>query len=158
MLSRFHSFEPGARDDAMAALKGLDRQLVISTLQDLIRNPDPELRCDAAEALLRIDSEKTVDLIIPLLTDSTESVRWNTCGLLHDFGSMRAVPALVRVLLHDPEGSVRGMAAWALGAIGDSAAIPALRQATESDTGTDHEGRRVRDFAVQAIQEIQGRE
>ncbi len=50
------------------------------------------------------------------------------------------------------------MAAWALGAIGDRTAIDPLSHAAQSDTGTDHEGRRVSDFALQAILEIQNRE
>ncbi len=157
ILSRFHSFEPGARENALAALKRLDLQYVMSVLGELVRNPDPDLRCDAAEALLRIDSAKALDLVIPLLTDSIESVRWNVCGLLHDFANWQAVPPLVRVLLHDPAGCVRMMAAWALGGIGDTLAIPALQEAVDSDPGTDHEGRSVRDTAMQAIQDIEGR-
>jgi HEAT repeat protein len=154
VLARFHSFDPGAPDEAVATLKAIDSQRVNFALQELLNGPDPDLRCDAAEALLRIDSEKNLDLIVPLLKDSIESVRWNTCGLLHDFGSSRAVPELIRVLLSDPESAVRGMAAWAIGAIGDESAIPVLRQVANTDNGTDRDGRRVSDFAMQAVDQI----
>ncbi len=157
-LAELHIFEPGAREKAIATLKALDRGAVIRELVGLLNSRDLELRCDAAESLLRIDSDQTIDLVLPLLTDSESTVRWNTCGLLHDFGDQRAIPLLVPVLLNDPEADVRLMAAYALSEIGDHSALTALRQASQSDDGTDYEGRRVRDAAAEAIESILARE
>jgi HEAT repeat protein len=108
ILSRFHSFEIGIKDQAIVELKLMDRQYVMSALRKLIENQDPDLRCDALEALLVIDKAINLDVIVQLLEDPFESVRWNTCGLLHDYGTNAVVPNLVRVLVYDPEGSVRG--------------------------------------------------
>jgi HEAT repeat protein len=131
---------------------------VVEELGGLLKGRDPDLRCDAAEALLRIDANQTLELVLPLLTDPISSVRWNTCGLLHDFGDQRAIPLLVAVLRNDPEADVRGMAAYALSEIGDPSALEALRQAAQSDDGTDYEGRRVCDAATDAIANILARE
>ncbi len=50
------------------------------------------------------------------------------------------------------------MAAYALGEIGDRSALSALRKVAQSDDGTDHEGRRVRDAATEAIERVLARE
>jgi HEAT repeat protein len=158
LLAEFHRLEPGAREEAVSALRALDRGDVIRELNHLLNCQDPELRCDAAEALLRVDANQTIDLVLPLLADLNSTVRWNTCGLLHDFGDRRAIPSLVSVLLNDPEADVRLMAAHALSEIGDCGALSALRQASQFDDGADYEGRRVRDAATEAIERILARE
>jgi len=157
-LAEFHSFEPGAREKAVLTLKALDRGAVIRELGRLLNRRNLELRCDAAEALLRIDANQTIDRVLPLLTDPISTVRWTTCGLLHDFGDQRAIPLLVQVLLNDREADVRHSAAYALGEIGDRSTLSALRQASQLDDGTDYEGRRVRDMATEAIERILARE
>jgi HEAT repeat protein len=154
LLAEFHSFEPEAREKVVLTMKAFDHPHVIDILAALLRSPNSELRCDAAEALLRIDATQTIDIVLPLLNDSDGNVRWNTCGLLHDFGDKRAIASLTRVLLQDSEADVRLMAAWALGEIGDSSALSALRHAAESDNGTDYEGRRVCDAAAESIQDL----
>jgi HEAT repeat protein len=158
LLAEFHNFEPGARERAVSALQALDRGAVVRELTKLLDSQNVELRCDAAEALLRIDSNQTIELVLPLVSDPVSTVRWNTCGLLHDFGDRRAVPSLIAVLLNDPEPDVRLVAAQALSEIGDRGALSALRQASQLDEGTDHEGRRVRDAATEAIERILARE
>jgi HEAT repeat protein len=126
-------------------------------LVDILNTDDPDMRCDAAEALLRIDPSQAVDMVLPLLGDSDMTVRWYTCGLLHDFGDSRAIPSVVKLLRTDPEGRVRHVAAFALGAIGNSTALPALKEAVDSDDGADHEGRPVREMAEEAMEEIMKR-
>jgi HEAT repeat protein len=158
LLAELHSIEPGAREKAIATLEALDRGAVIRELVSLLNRRDLELRCDAAESLLRIDSDQTIDLVLPLLADPESTVRWATCGLLHDFGDQRAIPLLVPVLLNDPEADVRLMAAYALSEVGDHSALSALRQASQLDDGEDYKGRRVRDAAAEAIVNILARE
>ncbi len=53
----------------------------------------------------------------------------NVAVALGNLGDARAVPALGRALLWDPDPSVRGHAAWALGQIGDRGAAAFLRLA-----------------------------
>ncbi len=158
LLAEFHSFVPGARVEAVSALKALDRGAVVEELGRLLESPDPELRCDAAEALLRIDAHQTIELVLPLLADPTSTTRWHTCGLLHDFGDRRAIAMLVQVLLNDPDADVRLAAAYALGEVGDGSVLPTLLHTVQWDDGTDYEGRRVRDGATEAIESIRARE
>jgi HEAT repeat protein len=119
---------------------------------------DVSIRCDAAEALVRIEAQTGVDLVIPLLSDFDSSVRWHTCGLLHDFGDERAVKPLIKVLLEDSEGDVRLAAAYALEKIGDATALPALQWAQQYDQGADYEGRLVSEVAAEAIRGILARQ
>ena len=158
LLASLRGIESGVREQAIATLKALDRDAVIRELRDPLNNRDLDSRSDASEALLFIDADRTIDRVPPFLTDPGSAVRWNTCGLLHDFGDRRAIPLLVQVLLNDPEGDVRWMAAYALEEIGDHSTLSALRQVSQSDDGTDHDGRRVRDAAAEAIARILSRE
>lgn len=57
----------------------------------------------------------------------------NTAVAMGNSGNPDAVPALVRTLTYEPEALVRSHAAWALGAIGGTAAKRALERARKSD-------------------------
>jgi len=158
LLADLHAPDPTAREQAKAMLQTLDRGAMVEELGRLLGSRDPELRCDAAEALLRIEADQAIEQVLPLLRDPDSTVRWHTCGLLRDFGDPRAIPVLVPVLLTDPEADVRLMAAYVLSEIGDRSALPALRQVAELDDGTDYEGRRVRDAATEAVESITARD
>jgi epoxyqueuosine reductase len=56
----------------------------------------------------------------------------NVCVALGNSGDPQAVPALIKAL-HDSEPLIRGHAAWALGRIGGTQAIQALREAQETE-------------------------
>ena len=118
---------------------------------------DPRLRSAAGEASLMIGGSESVESVLVLLNDSDRDVRWNVCGLLHDFGDGRACEPLTSILQNDPDAEIRLIAAWALEEVGDETALPALQQAVDSDTGTDREGRYIRDAAAEAITAILGR-
>jgi hypothetical protein len=75
---------------------------------------------------------------------------------LHDFGDERAVPALAELLRRDPDPTVRGTAAYALGGIGSPAAIPALLAALGSDNESDELGHSPSSCAATALDDILG--
>jgi HEAT repeat protein len=152
-----HTFEPGKHDKAIAELLSLERKSTFDVLAGLLDNVDVDIRCDAAEMLMRIDAKRGEPLIISLLLDSDPNVRWSVCGFLYDFGDKHATSGLVNVLLNDTEADIRFFAADALGRIGDHSAIPSLRQAVQFDQGKDGEGRRVGDAAAEAIKQIETR-
>ena len=56
----------------------------------------------------------------------------NVCVALGNSGDPQAVPALIKAL-YDSEPLIRGHAAWALGRIGSTQAIQALRAAQETE-------------------------
>jgi HEAT repeat protein len=154
LLRSFRSLEPGASDLAIAELVSSNRDFVIESLRNLLKDPDPTMRSDAAEALLRVDAKVGTEAVLILLDDADSAVRWNTCGLLYDFGTERATSRLLELLCKDPEPDVRLIAADALGNLGDLSAVPGLRDAEQFDRGEDHEGRQVSEAAKEAIESI----
>ncbi len=60
----------------------------------------------------------------------------NVCVALGNSGDPQAVPALIKAL-HDSEPLIRGHAAWALGRIGNTQAIQALREAQETEVDAE---------------------
>src|SRR5262249_39305999 len=47
---------------------------------------DEESRCQACEAILRIDAERGLELVLPLLRDPDLGVRWFACECLAGLG------------------------------------------------------------------------
>lgn len=155
LLARLHSGRED-REKALAELRSLDENGFL-VLSGLLSHEDPDLRCDAAEALMRIAAQAALPLVAPLLKDRVAGVRWHVCGLLFQFGDSRATSNLASVITDDPDGNVRYFAVDALARIGDESALPALRMAQVRDEGTDREGRPIKDAAREAIEEIANR-
>src|SRR5262245_4921207 len=104
------------------------------------RDPDPVVRRHAAMATQDVDviAEVAVPVLIELLKDADDEVRWHTPVALTRFGAKRQpaiVPALAEALLRDRHDWVRSHAAMALSSIAfddkDTAkpALPALTAA-----------------------------
>jgi HEAT repeat protein len=146
------------RIQSILQLKSLNPDRTICTLTELLHSPESDIRCISAEVLFRLNAPNATALILSLLHDPVASVRWYVCGLLHDFGGADASSHLATVLLTDPDGDVRLLAAAALQKIGDQTVIPALRKAHQHDDGTDSERRRIRDVVADAITCILARE
>jgi HEAT repeat protein len=157
LLGALHAFHTTDRDRAIEALCTLGIDPAFAALSALLATADTNLRGDAAEAAVRIDSQRGIGLILPLLHDPDPTIRWNICGLLHDFGDERAIEPLMHTLRHDPDSQVRLTAAYALEALGDVRALPALRWAQAHDHGIDYEGRTVSESATDAIAAIEAR-
>lgn len=141
--------------DAAHRLRALDRLQVIKGLRSRLSHEVSEVRCMAAEALMKVCGSEGLQFILRLLADQDSTVRWCAAGISHDFSDVRAVPDLIRVVTGDPEADVRLVAAQALGRIGDATALGALRTVAEHDLGEDYEGRKVAAAAAEAIEQIQ---
>jgi epoxyqueuosine reductase len=112
---------------------------------------DPELL-----PLLRLSEEQFRDRFrhSPVRRAKRRGLLRNVCVALGNSGDPRAVPALIDAL-HDHEPLVRGHAAWALGRIGGSQALQALREA-QADSGENVvEVRQEIRCALQMLQEEQ---
>lgn len=158
IISLLRSWEnKDAREKILNELRSFDREKLMGTLDDLLYDRDPYLQSYAIAVLMTLDRQRGIGLLLPLLNAPEAGLRWFICDLLVDDGDERAVEPLIRVLLEDPDGSVRLMAAVALRHIGDSRAIPALQHAMNHDVGTDEEGRRVDEAAKEAIDAILSR-
>ena len=143
-----------ARDKILSEIHLFDKEKLIDILNSLLYDPDPYLQSYAIDVLRVLDKQRALILLLPLLNTPEAGLRWFICEILADDGDERAVEPLAKVLLEDPDGDVRLMAAVALRRIGDSRAIPSLQFAMNHDKGTDSEGRRVDKAAKEAIDAI----
>jgi hypothetical protein len=154
------SYDPNCfrenRDRAIQEMRAVGAERLFPLLVPLLAHSDLEVRCKACEAILWIDPGQGIDLVLPLLEDNESTVRWNTCGLLHDFGDERAVDSLVTRMKEDPDPQVRGTAAYALGGIGCVKAIPALIATLDADHECDQLGYPPSSCAASALDDILG--
>lgn len=151
---RFRGFDD--RDRAVAEMRAAGRDAVFPLLIPLLNDDDLEVRCAAYEAVLWVDPERGVPLVLPLLGDPGEVVRWCVCGCLGQFGDDRAVAPLVAVLRSDGDAQVRGTAALALGRLGGPAVIAVLLAAMANDHEEDIHGHTPSSCAATALDEILG--
>jgi hypothetical protein len=142
-------------DPSGVRLRAFDTEHLTKVLTDIITSEN-EMKYQAANALMSINSRHGVDILLPLLDNphTSSEMRHEICGLMSMFGDERAFEPLTRRLLYDPEGNVRAIAAFALGEIGDENVLPNLRWAQEHDQGTDFEGTPIKLLVQEAIDEL----
>ncbi|MBN9117850.1 MAG: HEAT repeat domain-containing protein [Planctomycetes bacterium] len=153
-LSGLYCREADARDRAIREMRAAGAARLFPLLRAILSDADSCLRLQACEAVLWVDPEHGAELVLPLLTDTDANVRYHACGCLHDFGDERAVGPLARVLAHDPDPALRGIAAYALGGIGSPAAIPDLLDVMASDHEFDNLGHQPSTTAATALDAI----
>jgi HEAT repeat protein len=124
----------------------------------MMSNNKPELRLYGAEMALRINVQRALPLVLPLLQDSVDYVRAEICTMLQALGDVRATEAVTNLMLSDPDGTIRYIAAATLGFIGGQEALPILQWVTNHDDGTDWEGRPIAWKAAEAAEAIQRRQ
>lgn len=129
------------------------KQVLVAALPILA----PEFRAYSAEVLLRLNLQDSVEHVVPLLSEPDTELRYYVCGLLSNYGDKTAVQPLIDVLRNDPDADVRGIAAFALGKIGDRRAIPVLRKAQQEDDAVGSEGHRVSRIAEEALKAVLNR-
>jgi HEAT repeat protein len=106
-------------------VKKLKQSRDVKGLALALKNRDPKIQYDAAEALGDLGDSRAVEpLITALKNDEFSGVRWKAAEALSKLGSP-AVPALIRALRHEDD-DVRWKAAIALGEIGDPQAVEPL--------------------------------
>jgi HEAT repeat protein len=154
-LEQLHPFSELGIDGVQAKLSEFEPDVLFAIFQEILSN-DKTMRKVTARAMMQVDNQRAIPLLLPLLNDSDIEMRFHLCGLLSVYGSNREVEALVPIL-HDPEPDVRHIAAFALGKIGDENALPALEWVVANDKGTDYEGRPIHVMASEAIQAIKER-
>lgn len=103
-------------------------------LSRTLRDPVPEVRAAAAEALGSLQDTTAVLALIDVLGKDTDaSVRRAAAWALGQIEDPRAIPSLGEALRRDTDVDVRRMAAEALGDIDDRRAIPPLSEALQKD-------------------------
>jgi HEAT repeat protein len=93
-----------------------------------LKDPDSDVRKEAAISLRGLGDVKAVDALISALGDDNWSVRMIAAGALGDLGDGRALQPLIHAM-NDEHKYVRSSAARALGELGDLRAITPLIKA-----------------------------
>ena len=114
LIKECRSSEPTTQVNAIQRLLELDAYLSIPALVEMLKSPDPVVRCTAAQALGQLgtkDPGTAGAALLDMLADSEVIVRSEAVDVL---GILRYVPAVEPVrslLLYDPEPLVRASAA-----------------------------------------------
>lgn len=142
---------------ALEELPRLPVAEALPMLEDLALEANPSSRCYSLDGMAKTSTERAKALAYRFLQDPVWYVR---TGAIHYFLEARdpdAIQDISRILATDPDEITRGWAAIYLGAVGDESVLPVLMFAVKHDAGSDVEGRRNRDMASHAIDEIRAR-
>ena len=116
------------RLDASHALVQLGGAAV-DPLMDRAAAGSDTLRYIAAQVLGQIGDRRTIPFLKSLLRDENHYVREQATRALGQLDDSRLHPTLARVLSSDSVPEVRGAAAWSLGNLRDTTAVPSLVRA-----------------------------
>jgi hypothetical protein len=160
-LSRIAKRAPGlalalTRKILIDDLAALGPEEAVSLVAGNLRDADGEIRCEAAELMLRMEAEHGLPYVLPLFDDPLNWVRWNVLGDIARYGDDSVVPTLIKKLRTDTDPGVRGQAAFALGHLGSPEAIPALIAALETDKEVDPLGHSPSSISATALDNILG--
>jgi len=123
---RLASSDVEERRDALMRLGNLHSAAASRAAVPSLSDPSPIIRATAAKAVLSLDPNESVSVLLPLLKDKDEFVRREAAYALGRTRSRSATSALSESLLSDKEDGVRAAAAVALGHIADEAAVVSL--------------------------------
>ena len=123
---RLASSDQEERRDAVMRLGNLHVAEASRAAALALSDASPIVRVTAAKAVLSLDPNESVPLLLPLLQDKDEFVRREAAYALGRTRSRSATAALSERLLTDKEDGVRAAAAVALGDIADEAAVVSL--------------------------------
>jgi len=123
---RLASSDLEERRDAVMRLGNLHNAEASRAALPALSDVSPVVRATAAKAVLSLDPNEAVIVLLPLLKDKDEFVRREAAYALGRTRSRSATAALSELLLNDKEDGVRAAAAVALGHIADEAAVVPL--------------------------------
>jgi HEAT repeat protein len=159
LVAALHDPDPSLRAEAARALGALDSPRAVPELVSALQtDADPDTRMAAAHSLGLLGDHRAVDPLLAKLADRSEDpcVREFAAEALTGPGERRAVRALIAAL-GDPSVEVRFWAAFALGELGDPAALSALERLAQTDDVALPGWRSVKDEAAAAIESIRAR-
>lgn len=120
------------RKQAAYALGELPGSEGTSSLTGALRDKNAEVRGAAAFALGQLRDESAIEPLIVALKDKSDFVRAQSARALGRQSASQAVTVLINLISTDKDSEVKRQTALALGLIGDPAALPALRSASQS--------------------------
>ena len=130
LRARLADSDPRVRGVAARSLGKIGGPEAFAPIAKLLRDPDPVVRELAILGLDATGSEEVDAAVIPMLADPEMGVRSVAVSALGHAEGREAARALAAVVLGDPDGHTRGMAAGALAKRTGEAdvAVPALVQ------------------------------
>lgn len=145
---RLASSDVEERRDALMRLGNLHNAEASRAAVPGLSDVSPIIRATAAKAVLSLDPNESVSVLLPLLKDKDEFVRRETAYALGRTRSRSATSALSERLLTDKEDGVRAAAAVALGNIADEAAVVTLASTLAPELSTPGGSKRKREQNV----------
>jgi HEAT repeat protein len=146
----------GDRAILISQLRGFDQNLIADILSNLLTDANPEGRAQAVEAFAILKLKKSIESILPFLSDPDSDVRWEVAYWLKEYGNLQAVDPLIKALREDVSPNVRSEAALALGASGDNRARDTLLWAQDHDFEKDFHNQTVSEAARIALLNLAG--
>lgn len=138
LIARLADRDASVRAKAAQALANQyvgDRARMFDALQQVLRDPDAEVRAAAVEAMWRVglNNRQTFPAVRPLLHDPEAEVRAAAAVAAGHSGDRQALRPLI-YLLHDADADVRQAACQGLGSLGLEAAKHALFDVIDTDS------------------------
>lgn len=121
--------EPDGRQSASQDRRGT----AVVPLIDALKDPSPDVRLAATQALGELEDPRAVAPLGLALADENVAVRRAAAHALGEMQDPKGVSALSEALRSDADAEVRAMAAWALGQIEDAGGVAALAAALRGD-------------------------
>ena len=145
---RLASSDVEERRDALMRLGNLHNAEASRAAVPALSDVSPIIRATAAKAVLSLDPNESVSVLLPLLKDKDEFVRREAAYALGRTRSRGATAALSERLLLDKEDGVRAAAAVALGNIADESAVVTLAGTLAPELATPGSSKRKREQNV----------
>ncbi len=157
LAQRLRSEDRRDFNSALSELSSIPKDEAIVLLDELSLEQDGTFRSRAIDGMMRISPERAEALALRLLDDPEWFVRIDAIKNLCKLCSRASLQPIAHILATDADEIVRSWAAFSLGSLGDASVLPVLTTAAEQDSGTDHEGRPIRETAVESIELIRSR-
>ena len=145
---RLASSDVEERRDALMRLGNLHVAEASRAAVPSLCDPSPVIRATAAKAVLSLDPNESVSVLLPLLKDKDEFVRREVAYALGRTRNRTATTPLSETLMSDKEDGVRAAAAVALGHIADEAAVVSLAGTLAPELAARGSSRRKREQNV----------
>jgi HEAT repeat protein len=145
-------------EENLAQLLALSKDELKICLSEIIQNSDTQDKVQALRAVIWLDEEDGIPLLLPCLKDDDEEVRLVTALILGDYGAYSSISALIEAVSNDASLEVRDAAVFSLGKVGNLEIIKTLTTLRDRNTdSTTLLGYNVADGIDEAIERIKSR-
>lgn len=127
LLSELDSVNPAVRQAAVVDARSLDDARVVAALEQLLSDPDRQVRLDAMLSLDALPSGVKPATLSPLMSDKDPKMARAAIDAMGRLQNAGGAPGLIALLNSNPETPPLN-AIWALGQTGAPEAVPVLAE------------------------------